>query len=252
MSLLEFGNDPGTLWLDPGSEPIPLPSIQGERGWKRRLRKLLKERPIVWFVDDERGNRECFVDYHRRHFGVLTFSSGNHCIAALRSGTPCDVVVTDIFFPAQEPKTDSEAQRLRDIGEQIRNSRVHELPALWKQVQRDWHLDGFEIAKDTTEIARSRKERIPVFLFSRKATLLLNRDEWLNEPSLAVENTFWLLEKLDPSDQGASAHRAAGIQRDRILAGLRWRQAAAPWWLKLLGRMGLRFGPFSFSLGRRE
>lgn len=251
MPLSHFGDDPGTLWLDPSGEPIDLVQFQKQWGWKRCVRRLLKKRAIVWFVDDESANREWFKTHHCRHFGILTFSSRDHFSTALRNGTPCDAVVTDIFFPAREPETDQEANDLLAIYEQISKSRVDELPELWKRVQDDWSLDGFDVARDTTAIAKTRKERIPVLLFSRKATLLLNRDEWLDE-SAAVSNTFWLLEKLDPTVRGDSARRVASIQRDRIVAVLRYRQAVAPWWLKLLGRVGLGWGPISVSLGRQE
>jgi hypothetical protein len=157
-------------------------------------------------------------------------------------------VVTDIFFPSKSVDSDDRANTLLGIYRRIDDSKVSDLPALWGEVKAEWHLDGFEIARIVARAAAERKERIPVLLFSRKATLLLGVDDWLGEPPAAVENTFWLLEKIDPSTQGEPSRKAASIQRERIIAALRYRRAQAPWWLRLLGRLNLGWGPVRFSI----
>lgn len=101
-----FGEEEGTLWVESGSRPLPLSEIQKpSKSWLRALRRRLQKRPLVWFVDDECANRDWFVESHRLHFALLTFSSRKHVVAALQAGTLCDAVVTDIFFPAKPRQT---------------------------------------------------------------------------------------------------------------------------------------------------
>jgi len=247
--LAAFGEDQGTLWFDPAAKPLPLPELQRtQRWWRRSLRRRLDKRPLIWFVDDEQANREWFVEYHRPHLAVLTFSHRRHVIAALQAGAPCDAVVTDLFFPARAPMSDVEANRLLRIYQKLSTSPVSALSGLWVTWKTDWSLDGFDIARDVAEYAARRKESIPVLLFSRKATLLLNAEDWLAEPSSAVENSHWMLEKLDPAESGERARRAASIQRDRIAAVLKYRIAATPLWKKFLGRLNIGYGPVYYSL----
>ena len=106
-----------------------------------------------------------------------------------------------------------------------------------------------DIARDVADYAAKRREHIPALLFSRKAAVLLHRGEdWLADPSSAVENTHWMLEKLDPAQFGEGSRRAASIQRDRIVAALKYRQASGSWWSKVLGRLSLSWGPVRYSL----
>jgi hypothetical protein len=247
--LAAFGEDEGTLWMEPGSQPLPLGELQKtNKSWLKALKKRLRKRPLIWFVDDECANRNWFVENHRLHFALLTLSSRQHVAAALQAGTFCDAVVTDIFFPAKLPTNNEQAGRLLRIYDEILASPVSDLPRVWASWRNEWSLDGFDIARDVFDYAARRKECIPVLLFSRKATLLLGTGDWFMNPSSAVENTHWMLEKLDPSETGESARRAASIQRDRINAVLRYRQQSAQWWKKLLGRLSIGWGPVRYSL----
>ena len=106
------------------------------------------------------------------------------------------------------------------IYDLISKSPVSRLPSLWDEQKHNWSLDGFHIARIVADAAKDRAERIPVLLFSRKATMLLGVDDWLGEPSDVVANTYWLLEKVDPSIDPESADKAGRIQRDRIVAAL--------------------------------
>jgi hypothetical protein len=210
--LAAFGDDAGTLWTEPGCRGIPL----------TESREARLERPLVWFVDDERANREWFVANHLEHFALVTFSGRAYALQALNAGTPCDTLVTDIFFPARPPLDDAQAAELLAIYDEIDRSTVAGLAACWEKRRSAWSLDGFALARDVAEFAARRRERIPVALFSRKAPLLLSSSDWLSEPR-AVENSHWVLEKVDPTTTGEDARRAARIQRDRILALVRWR-----------------------------
>lgn len=244
-----FGEDAGTLWAEPDSLPMPLTELQKtRRHWQRALTKRLAGRPLVWFVDDERANREWFVERHRPHFALITFSSRRHTSAALQAKTPCDAVVTDLFFPANFPRNDNQANELLALYGEIKRSTVSGLANLWSSRKNAWSLGGFDIARDVADYAVNRKELIPVILFSRKAPLLLGSADWLFSPSSTVENTHWMLEKLDPSETGEAASRAARIQRDRISAVLRYRREATPWWKRQLGHLSVGWGPFRFSL----
>lgn len=230
-----FGEEEGTLWVESGSRPLPLSEIQKpSKSWLRALRRRLQKRPLVWYVDDECANRDWFVESHRLHFALLTFSSRKHVVAALQAGTLCDAVVTDIFFPAKPPANNEQANRLLRIYEEIFASPVSDLSSVWASRKNECALDGFDIAREVFDYAARRKEHIPVLLFSRKATLLLGSDDWLINPSAAVENAHWMLEKLDPFKAAESARRAASIQRDRINAVLRYRQQSAPWGKKVV------------------
>jgi hypothetical protein len=251
--LTAFAEDAGTLYVDPDSLPMPLAELQRiHRSWRRTLKKRLGHRPLVWFVDDEKANREWFVAKHHAHFAVLTFSSRSHFTKALHSNVLCDAVVTDLFFPSNPPRDDEQANDLLKVYSEILNSTVSELPSVWDRWKSKWSLEGFDIACDVAEHAARRREHIPVLLFSRKATLLLSSDDWLVSPRAAVENTHWMLEKLDPCETGEGPSRAARIQRDRITAVLRYRRDAAPWWKKQLGRFSLGWGPVRYSLGSSE
>jgi hypothetical protein len=219
-----------------------------DKSWRKVLKKRLERRPLVWFIDDERANREWFVENHRLHFALLTFSSRKHFVAALHVGTLCDTVVTDVFFPANPPSDDAQATRSLTIYSEVRASTLSNLPSVWDRWRNEWSLDGFAIARDVADYAARRNERVPVLLFSRKAALLLSSGRWLINPSSAVENTHWMLEKLDPREVGESARRAASIQRDRIKAVLGYRQGAAPWWRKQLSRFSIGWGPVRYSL----
>jgi SAM-dependent methyltransferase len=244
-----FGKDEGTVHL--GTDTLRVADLWERRGWQRQLRNRLRGRPLVWFVDDELANREWFVRAHRSWAAVLTMSDPSGCDRAFDRGTPCDAVVTDIFFPSAYPATDSEANDLLGIYRRIEGHTVGDLPGLWNAERSRWSLSGFAVARKADAAARSRGERIPVLLFSRKAALLLGTDDLLGEPVSAVQNSFWLVEKTDPSASADRARRAAAIQRERIIAALRYRRSAAPWWRKLFAwtRIGPGYGPLGFDLG---
>ncbi len=219
MSMADFGDDEGTLHRS-GCPPTQISSLWDTARWEQPLRRSLEGRPIIWFADDEHRNRKWFAEKHADHFAVLTLSSLDFCRRALDHRTPCDAVVTDIFFPAAPVRCDGDAERLMAIYDLISKSPVSRLPSLWDEQKHNWSLDGFHIARIVADAAKDRAERIPVLLFSRKATMLLGVDDWLGEPSDVVANTYWLLEKVDPSIDPESADKAGRIQRDRIVAAL--------------------------------
>jgi len=127
-----FGEDAGTLWAEPDSQATPLAELQRTyKSWPKVLKKRLKRRPLVWFVDDEYANRSWFIQHHRLHFALLTFSSRRYVTAALQAGTPCDTVVTDIFFPANPPRDDVQATRLLAIYNEVQASIVSDLSSVW-------------------------------------------------------------------------------------------------------------------------
>jgi hypothetical protein len=166
-----FGEDRGTFAGFAGTcdSDIALGSV-GDEAAKRRMRSLAGGYPIIWFVDDERANREWFRTNHRSSFATVTFSRRGYFRAALGRGLPCDAIVTDIFFPSRAVRTDRRANSLLAIYDQIAQTPVGKLPALWKKQQEKWTLDGFSIAGDGAR----HNPQIPVFLFSRKALLLLS------------------------------------------------------------------------------
>jgi hypothetical protein len=247
--LAAFGEDAGTLWVESDSEPLPLSELQRtDKSWRKTLKKRLRKRPLVWFVDDEFANRAWFIQNHRAHFALLTLSSRKRVTAALNASMICDAVVTDIFFPAKPPKDDAQANHLLSIYSEMQASTVSDLPSIWNRWKGEWSLEGFDIARDIADYAALHNERIPVLLFSRKAPLLLTSHDWLIDPSAAVENTHWMLEKLNPSEIGESGNLAARIQRDRINAVLRYRQEAVPWWRKQLAHLSVGYGPVRYSL----
>lgn len=209
---MAFGDDAGTLWSARATEPLPL---------SREVLRRAVLRPIVWFADDERANREWFATHHRRRFTLITFSSRRYVRAALRRRVPCDAVVTDIFFPASPPRSDSQANKLLRIYREIAQSRVRELPSVWRRWRRLWSLDGFAVARDVARHARRTRRSTPVFLFSRKAATLLGWREWLGEPVAAIHGSYWILEKIDPNESTTASRRAARIQYNRIVGLLR-------------------------------
>jgi hypothetical protein len=211
-----FGEDKGTLWPPTGStvQPLVLPSVPIDDAI-RLVEEPARSKPVVWFIDDERRNREWFRDHHRDHFTVVTFSGRGWFLAALDAGFACDAVVTDIFFPRTAVTDDQHAERLLGIYGEISSTAVADLPGLWEQRKADWRLDGFTIAQDVL----TRTPPIPLFIFSRKATSLLSTTEFLADPP-AVRNSRWLIEKVDPSCSQAIAQHAAAIQRDRILSAI--------------------------------
>ena len=214
------------------------------------MRKRAKGLPIVWIVDDEQANRDWFVENHRLHFALIIFSSRAHLVMAFQKGVPCDVVVTDVFFPASPPKTSEEEQKLLSIYENIERKTIAELPGLWPEVRSSWQLQGFEIAADVVGWADRRKEIIPVVLYSRKAPLLLTDAEWLKDPK-TVRNTYWITEKIDPGQKGDVNRQIASIQRTRINALLSIKQKYAPWWMKVLSLFRVKLGPFEFRVEDR-
>jgi hypothetical protein len=224
--LSAFGEDMGTLWTNsgPDSGQISLAVLWKRPDWLKEIKSLVGEdRRLVWFVDDERANRNWFVENHRLHFALLTFSCRKAVAEALRMGMPCDAVVTDVFFPADMPKDDTQAKQLLGIYEEMHASRVSDLPSVWDRWKHAWKLDGFSIAEDVALKAAYLNLRVPVLLFSRKATLLLSVDDWLGQPRSTLENTYWMLEKVNPQDPADSARRVADIQRERINAVIRTR-----------------------------
>jgi len=231
-----FGEDRGTFWpqFRGAGQSLDSGSLARQAG-AGRMAELANSQPVVWFVDDELGNREWFRDKHRDDFPLVTFSSRAHFKRALLDGFPCDAVVTDIFFPAEAVTTEQQAKALLSIYPEIDACRVSELPALWASKRLQWSLDGFSIARD----AASRCPPIPCFLFSRKATMLLGVDDYISEP-LPVGNSYWLLEKVPPTAADETARTAARAQTTRIISTLGVRRAR---WRKLLD---------SFNVGPEE
>jgi len=235
-----FGEDTGTVWPPTGStaQPLVLSSVPVKQAG-RLVKRFAGSSPVVWFIDDERRNREWFRDHHRDHFTVITFSSRSFFEAALRAGFACSAVVTDIFFPSIAVTDDQQANKLLAIYEEINSTLVRDLKNLWQQRRKDWKLDGFTIARDVLE----RRPPIPLFIFSRKATLLLSTTEFLGEPP-AVRNSYWLIEKVDPTCDEETARHAADVQRDRVLSVIAFR---SPWWQRLLSALAFRAGPIVFT-----
>jgi hypothetical protein len=242
----EFGDDPGTLWTS--GDGIRIEHVAtSPRTLRRELRKRAHRLPIVWIVDDEQASRNWFVENHRHHYALITFSSRDRVVKALQANVPCDIVVTDVFFPAKTPRSQGEEQALLSVYERIEQTTISKLPDLWDEVRKSWQLHGFTVARDVVEWAARRKEAVPVILYSRKAPLLLSDDEWLADPA-AVRNTYWMTEKIDPNQTGDVVRRIADIQRNRINALLTLKQESAPQWMKVLSGFGLTVGPFQYSL----
>lgn len=215
--LKAFEADEGTLWNQSG---VRLSSIAFETAEERaKIREDSQCKHFVWFIDDELGNREWFKDRHREHWAVVTFSSREHAVRALARGFPCDAVVTDIFFPQKPPSTEEEANGFLSIYDKIKSTPVGGLHDLWQEERkRGWSLAGFSVAHDFSDLTLSKGKRIPVFLFSRKATLLLGTSDFIGDQPV-TRNTYWLIEKPSP-DEMSSAERAANIQRARVEAVL--------------------------------
>ncbi len=243
----EFGDDPGTLWPTSGDGVRIAHVATTTRSMRRELRKRVSGLPIVWVVDDEQASRDWFVKNHREHFALITFSSRQHVVEGLRLNVPCDIVVTDVFFPAKTPTNQAEEKNLLSVYERIEGTTIAQLSKLWVEGRPLWQLHGFTVAQDVVDWARLRKEVIPVILYSRKAPLLLNDDEWLANPA-AVRNTYWMTEKVDPTQTGEAVRSIAGIQRNRINALLSLERKSAPWWMKALSGVGVKYGPFEYSL----
>ena len=74
--LAALGADRGTLWLPDQQGGGGQPVYGGApRPLRRLVRRLSGGRRVIWFVDDERGNREWFRDYHKVHFSGVTTRS---------------------------------------------------------------------------------------------------------------------------------------------------------------------------------
>ncbi len=218
--LAAFGRDCGTFaGFDEDAQDCVDVTTLDDGSARREMKLRAKGYPIVWFVDDERANRQWFRDYHREDFATLTFSGRTHFRKAMARGLPCDAIVTDIFFPAKAVKTAPQADGLLSIYDTIAKTTVGKLPSLWKKQRAHWKLDGFSIAKDGALC----KPQIPVFLFSRKALLLLNVDQLGGGP-LVVGNSTWLIEKVAPTVPPKTARRAARLQCQRIYATLAHRR----------------------------
>lgn len=243
----EFGDDPGTFWPTSG-EGVRIADLgTSVRSRRRELRKRAKPRPIVWVVDDEQASRDWFITNHRDHYALITLSSRHHVTEALQANIPCDIVVTDVFFPAKTPTSQAEEEALLSIYDRIEQTTIAQLSQLWGETRTQWQLHGFSIARDVVESAARRKESVPVVLYSRKAPLLLSDQEWPGDPS-TVRNTYWMTEKIDPNQTGDVVRHIADIQRNRITALLLLRQRTAPWWMKALSGLGIGYGPFQYSL----
>ena len=143
----EFGDDRGTLWPTTG-EGVQIWYPSGSaRSHRRQLRKLASRRPIVWLVDDEQASRRWFVDNHRHHYALVTFTSHTHVVEALQADVPCDIVVTDVFFAATTPKTQEEESALLSIYDKIEQTTIAQLPPLWADLRKYWQLHGFTVAR---------------------------------------------------------------------------------------------------------
>lgn len=236
-----FGEDNGTFTHPriEGKETIKVAALTDPDA-ARILKKLAKGMPIVWYVDDERANREWFHDYHVNDFAIITFSSREYFSQAMKKSLPCDAIVTDIFFPAHKVTSDEQANQLCSIYKKIEETRVAKLPELWEKEKHFWSLDGFDIAHD----AVYKRPPIPVFLFSRKGTLLLNIEDFIDE-SPTVGNSYWLLEKVDPSSTTEKSKRAARLQRKRIMSILGIRRSR---FRKLLDALNIGTGGLSVNM----
>lgn len=208
-----FGEDTGSFTY-PGIDEKKFISVATlpEADASRTIKKLSGDFPIIWFIDDERANREWFRDFHVNDFSIITFSSRALFSKCLKKDIPCDGIVTDIFFPSNQITNRDDADALLSIYEKMKNAQVRSLHKLWEDERDFWSLDGFSIAHD----AVYKKPPIPVFLFSRKATLLLNMEDFIDE-SPAVGNSYWLLEKIDPSSPIEKSKRAARLQRQNYV-----------------------------------
>jgi hypothetical protein len=186
----------------------------------REITQRADRRPIVWFVDDERANREWFRDHHRESFATVTFSSHANFRRALARGLPGNAFVTDIFFPATPVASEAQAAELLAVYDAINHCEVQNLRKLWAEQQHHWSLDGFQVARD----GAAQQPPVPVFLFSRKAPFLLGVEDYVSEPR-AVANSYWLTEKVAPDSPVEISQTAARVQATRILAVLDSRPA---------------------------
>jgi hypothetical protein len=226
----DFGLDAGSFTL-PDRTTVPLSDLNGKT---KALTKLARQsgHRIIWMVDDERAKREWFADQHCDHFLVITFSDRRYFKRALDAGYPVDAVVTDIFFPRTAVTTDAHAEQLLSIYDAIWKTPVEDLETRWQREFRSlWDLRGFLIARDVAKHNETENRRVPVFLYSMKANLLLSVPE-LSRGTPFSATTYWMLEKPDPDVPNPSA--IVETQRDRILAAI----ATNPrHWKPFLGKM---------------
>ena len=236
-----FGDDRGTF-TSPGidrEQTIHIDTLPDAEA-AQVMRQKAAGAPILWLADDERRNREWFRRHHSDVFAVLTLSSRRNLGACLSRSLPCDAIVTDLFFPADTDVSAISAERRLSIYPKIESSRVEQLRELWLEEKHLWALDGFGIASD----AGRHNPPIPVFLYSRKAALLLNIDD-LPEEVATVENSYWLPEKVSPSSSPPQSRRAALIQQTRIVSILATRRAE---FRPLLRSMNIKAGFAGFDV----
>jgi CheY-like chemotaxis protein len=218
-----FGEDRGTFCPPSAvaSETFDTDAFD-DAALTREIAERADGRPVVWFVDDERANREWFRDHHRERFATVTFSSHANFRRALARGLPGDAFVTDIFFPATPVASEAQAAELLAVYDAISKCEVQNLRELWAEQRRHWSLDGFQVARD----GATQQPPVPVFLFSRKAPFLLGVEDYVSEPR-AVANSYWLTEKVAPDSPVEISQTAARVQATRILAVLDRRSAVA-------------------------
>ena len=211
-----FGEDRGTFCPpSPSTSKTFDTDAVADAALAREVAQGADGHPVVWFVDDERANREWFRDHHRENFATVTFSSHANFRRALARGLPGDAFVTDIFFPATPVASEAQAAELLAVYDAIGNCKVQNLRKLWAEQQHHWSLDGFQVARD----GAAQQPPVPVFLFSRKAPFLLGVEDYISEPR-AVANSYWLTEKVAPDSPVEISQTAARVQATRILAVL--------------------------------
>ncbi|NOR66213.1 MAG: hypothetical protein GQ528_02525 [Woeseiaceae bacterium] len=211
-----FGEDRGTFCPPSASTSKTVDTdTVADAALAREVAQGADGRPVVWFVDDERANREWFRDHHRENFATVTFSSHANFRRALARGLPGNAFVTDIFFPATPVASEAQAAELLAVYDAISICEVQNLRKLWAEQQHHWSLDGFRVARD----GAAQQPPVPVFLFSRKAPFLLGVEDYISEPR-AVANSYWLTEKVAPDSPVEISQTAARVQATRILSVL--------------------------------
>ncbi len=143
------------------------------------------QRYRVWLVDDREQNRKQFQDEHGRDFDVRVFSTPDEVLRALRSSSPPDALLCDIYFYEDQEKR-----------EKI-ESRVSEEAKKFTTLAAEFGAEDAQLGIGLIEEIRERlKKDFLVYAYTSKGPYLLHGDAF---DKLEKLDARWLFKnKYDP------------------------------------------------------
>jgi hypothetical protein len=132
----------------------------------------MKEKWVLWLVDDLPSNLQNFKSSHKGHYKIRIFTHPREDMKEIRKGKRPDALLCDVFFY----DTIKEAERVEEVVERLSDKLKR---AATKAKANDHRRAlGIDLMEEIFEHFDRQRPPFPMYAYTSKGPFLLERKEW--------------------------------------------------------------------------